>query len=59
MLDDGVKGAGVDEDQVRVGDIAIHLLEAIENGERELANPGAPLLDLDNHVNVNTPVAGE
>ncbi|MEY3340522.1 MAG: hypothetical protein RLZZ269_433 [Actinomycetota bacterium] len=54
MLDDGVKGAGVDEDQVRVGDIAIHLLEAIENGERELANPGAPLRDLE-----NTPVAGE
>jgi hypothetical protein len=43
MLDDGVKGAGVDEDQVRVGDIAIHLLEAIENGERALANPQAPL----------------
>ena len=43
MLDDGVKGAGVDEDQVKVGDIAIHLLEAIENGERALANPGAPL----------------
>jgi Fe-S oxidoreductase/nitrate reductase gamma subunit len=50
MLDDGVKGAGVEEDQVRVGDIAIHLLEAIENGERQLANPGSPL---------TTPVAGE
>ncbi len=54
MLDDGVKGAGVDEDQVRVGDIAIHLLEAIENGERSLANPGSPLLD-----SAGTPVAGE
>ena len=54
MLDDGVKGAGVDEDQVRVGDIAIHLLEAIENGEAQLANPGSPLLDIE-----NTPVAGE
>jgi len=52
MLDDGVKGAGVEEDQVRVGDIAIHLLEAIENGERALANPGAPLRD-------SSPVAGE
>jgi len=49
-----VKGAGVDEDQVRVGDIAIHLLEAIENGEAQLANPGSPLLDIE-----NTPVAGE
>ncbi|MDA2957491.1 MAG: heterodisulfide reductase-related iron-sulfur binding cluster [Actinomycetota bacterium] len=54
MLDDGVKGAGVEEDEVRVGDIAIHLLEAIENGERQLANPGSPLRDIE-----NTPVAGE
>jgi Fe-S oxidoreductase len=50
MLDDGVKGAGVEEDQVKVGDIAIHLLEAIENGERQIANPTAPL---------QVPVAGE
>jgi hypothetical protein len=50
MLDDGVKGAGVEEDQVKVGDIAIHLLEAIENGERQIANPTAPL---------QMPVAGE
>ncbi len=32
MIDDGVKGEGVDEDRVRVGDIAMHLLEAIEAG---------------------------
>jgi Fe-S oxidoreductase/nitrate reductase gamma subunit len=37
MIDDGVKGEGVEEDQVRVGDIAIHLLEAIEEGERSAA----------------------
>jgi Fe-S oxidoreductase/predicted flap endonuclease-1-like 5' DNA nuclease len=37
MMDDGVKGAGKDEDEVRVGDIAQHLLEAIENGERRRA----------------------
>ena len=43
MLDDGVKGAGVEEDQVKVADIAIHLLEAIENGERKLAETDAPL----------------
>jgi hypothetical protein len=43
MLDDGVKAAGAEEDQVKVADIAIHLLEAIENGEKALANPGAPL----------------
>ena len=33
MIDDGVKGEGVDEDEVRVADIAIHTLEALERGE--------------------------
>jgi len=33
MLDDGVKGAGFEEEQVRVADIAIHLVEAIERAE--------------------------
>ena len=36
MLDDGVKAAGVDEDQVKVADISIHLLDAIEAGERRV-----------------------
>ena len=52
MLDDGVKAAGKEESEVRVADVSIHLLEAIENGERmraaELAE--APL---------KVPVAGE
>ena len=43
MLDDGVKAAGMEEDQVKVADIAIHLLDAIEAGERALANLDAPL----------------
>jgi Fe-S oxidoreductase len=50
MMDDGVKGAGKDESAVKVGDIAIHLLDAIENGERTATAIGAPLRD---------PVAGE
>ena len=37
MLDDGVKGAGRDESEVRVADISMHLLEAIERGEQETA----------------------
>ncbi len=37
MMDDGVKGHGVEEDEVRVADIAMHLLEAIETGEQEAA----------------------
>jgi len=49
MLDDGVKAAGAEEDQVKVADIAIHVLEAIENGERN-TGADAPL---------STPVAGE
>jgi hypothetical protein len=35
---------------VKVADISIHLLEAIENGERRLAQPEAPL---------SAPVAGD
>ncbi len=37
MMDDGVKGHGVEESQVRVADIAMHLLEAIETGEKQVA----------------------
>jgi len=43
MLDDGVKGAGVEEDEVKVADLAIHLLDAIENGESMMAHPEAHL----------------
>jgi Fe-S oxidoreductase/nitrate reductase gamma subunit len=43
MLDDGVKAAGVEESEVRVADISIHLLEAIEAGERNLGHLSAPL----------------
>jgi len=50
MLDDGVKGAGKEEDEVRVADIAIHLLEAIERGDAEVANQASPF---------GTPVAGD
>ena len=41
MMDDGVKGHGVEEDEVRVADIAMHLLEAIEEGERVSSAPSA------------------
>jgi Fe-S oxidoreductase len=37
MLDDGVKAAGVEEDEVRVADISIHLLDAIEAGDAKFA----------------------
>ena len=50
MLDDGVKAAGAEEGSVKVADIAIHVLDALENGERIAAAPDAPLA---------TPVAGE
>ncbi len=36
MLDDGVKAAGAEEGSVKVADIAIHVLEALENGEKAL-----------------------
>ena len=50
MLDDGVKGAGKEENEVKVADISIHLLDAIENGERQRDATGAPL---------SSPVAGD
>jgi Fe-S oxidoreductase len=34
MIDDGVKGMGKDDDDVKVADIAMHLVEAIERGEK-------------------------
>ena len=33
MIDDGVKGEGIEENEVKVGDIAIHLLEALQPKE--------------------------
>ncbi len=53
MMDDGVKGAGVEDDQVKVADISIHLLDAIEQGEAAFHAGSAPLLDAE-----NSPVAG-
>ena len=38
-----MKAAGADEDQVKVGDISMHLLEAIEAEERTVIEQGAPL----------------
>jgi Fe-S oxidoreductase/nitrate reductase gamma subunit len=38
MLDDGVKGAGKEEDQVRVADISIHLLDALERPSVDTGN---------------------
>jgi len=43
MLDDGVKAAGKEESDVKVADLAIHLLDAIEAGEAKLGHPDAPL----------------
>jgi Fe-S oxidoreductase/nitrate reductase gamma subunit len=45
MIDDGVKGQGVDEDEVKVADISMHILDAIERGEREGFQVGAGAVD--------------
>ena len=37
MIDDGVRGAGVDEDEVVVGDLAIHVLDALDASQPEAA----------------------
>jgi len=44
MLDDGVKGAGFDDDQVKVADISMHLIDAIERGEAAFHHPEVPLI---------------
>ena len=33
MIDDGVKAQGLEDDAVKVGDLAMHVLEALENAE--------------------------
>ena len=43
MLDDGAKAAGADEDEVKVADLAIHLLDAIEAGESKMDHTDSPL----------------
>jgi Fe-S oxidoreductase/nitrate reductase gamma subunit len=43
MLDDGVKANGVDEDQLKVGDISMHVLDAIERGEAQVRSVAVPL----------------
>ena len=35
MIDDGVKGHGFEEDQIKVADISIHLVEALEASESD------------------------
>lgn len=54
MMDDGVKGAGVEDDEVKVADIAIHLVDALEEGEARFHAADTPLVDLEK----NSPVAG-
>ena len=54
MMDDGVKGAGVEDDVVKVADIAIHLVDALEQGEAAFHAGEAPLLEAEK----NSPVAG-
>jgi Fe-S oxidoreductase/nitrate reductase gamma subunit len=39
MIDDGVKAQGVEEDQVKVGDLAMHVLEALENADPLVQGP--------------------
>ncbi|MFV0525071.1 MAG: heterodisulfide reductase-related iron-sulfur binding cluster [Acidimicrobiales bacterium] len=41
MMDDGVKANGYEEEQVRVADIAMHVLDAIEAGEAARADHDA------------------
>lgn len=57
MLDDGVKAQGVEEEQVRVADISIHLLDAIERAEAGPIPSPADLLYFDTEAR-GTPDSG-
>jgi hypothetical protein len=46
MIDDGVKAQGLGEDEVKVADISIHLIEALEATEAQHQS------DLDNQTDV-------
>ncbi len=39
MIDDGVKAQGLEDDAVKVGDLAMHVLEALENAEPLVQKP--------------------
>jgi hypothetical protein len=39
MMDDGVKGAGKEDDEVRVADISMHLLDALEAADDRRMQP--------------------
>jgi Fe-S oxidoreductase/nitrate reductase gamma subunit len=39
MIDDGTKAAGKEEDEVKVGDISMHILEALENRDAQRHEP--------------------
>ena len=43
MMDDGAKAAGADDDTVKVADLAIHVLDALEAGDAAMDNPVSPL----------------
>ena len=48
MLDDGVKAQGIEDDQVKVADISIHLVDALEAGAKAaeaIPSPGDLLVD--------------
>ena len=45
MIDDGVKGEGLEDDQVKVGDLALHLLDAIERAEPATSKPLAETIE--------------
>jgi Fe-S oxidoreductase len=43
MLDDGVKGQGVEDDQVKVADIAIHVLDSLTKKPAKAPNEAVPV----------------
>ena len=57
MIDDGVKGQGVDEDEVKVADIAIHMIEALERGDELAAQHALSPKFVESPVSIGTGAA--
>ena len=54
MIDDGVKGQGVEDTEVKVGDIAMHLLDALDNAEPLVTAPSIEIEESETDPTVET-----
>ena len=54
MIDDGVKSQGVEDTEVKVGDLAMHLLDALDNAEPLVTAPSIEIEESENGTTAET-----